>query len=118
MIQGTYDTADGNQRSFFTLHLYLNDSKQSRQKDLQASIDNTQEDSNILIGGATTFYSQDLQSRVDVDPKVGRVLLFQQKGLLHSGDEVKEGVKFTMRSDLMYEMDLGDDDDDGDIVFG
>jgi hypothetical protein len=43
--------------------------------------------------------------RLDVDPKAGRVLIFQHRGLLHSGDEVLEGVKYTMRSDLLFEFD-------------
>jgi len=36
---------------------------------------------------------------------------------LHSGDEVKSGVKYTMRSDLMYEYESSDVKG-GDIVFG
>ncbi|KAI4088516.1 MAG: hypothetical protein LQ344_006030 [Seirophora lacunosa] len=73
--------------SFFTLHLYLNE---------------PDEDS-MLEGGATTFHASDWSGRkFDVVPKIGRVLLFQQKGLLHSGADVKRGIKFTMRTDVMY----------------
>jgi len=39
------------------------------------------------------------------------VLIFQHRGLLHSGDEVLEGIKYTMRTDLMFEeasRDLGE----------
>lgn len=39
---------------------------------------------------------------LDVDPKMGRVLIFQHAGLLHSGAEVQEGIKYTMRTDLLY----------------
>jgi hypothetical protein len=49
-----------------------------------------------------------MKRRLDVDPKVGRMLLFQHKGLLHSGDYVTAGVKYTMRTDLMYELKLPD----------
>lgn len=66
----------------------------------------------MLRGGATTFHSRNLQHRLDVHPKAGRVLIFQQRGLLHSGDDVVKGVKFTMRSDVMYEYD-----DEGDDLF-
>ena len=45
----------------------------------------------------------DMTRRLDVDPKMGRVLIFQHAHLLHSGDEVHKGIKYTMRSDLMYE---------------
>ena len=80
------------QESLFTLHLYLNDS--------QAAVGDSAE----LIGGATPFLSDDTKRRVDVDPKTGRVLIFQQRKLLHSGDDVKEGVKYTMRTDIMFEL--------------
>ena len=40
---------------------------------------------------------------MDVTPKVGRVLLFQQRMLWHSGEEVTKGLKYTLRTDLLYE---------------
>jgi hypothetical protein len=92
---GTYITPSGDQRSFYTLHLYLNDSVAS---------------GGDLKGGATTFHSRDRTRRLDVDPKMGRVLIFQHAHLVHSGDEVQEGIKYTMRSDLMYERIMDEDD--------
>jgi hypothetical protein len=73
----------------------------------------------LLFGGATTFHSNlDPEKRMDIDPKAGRVLIFQQRRLLHSGDDVVAGIKHTMRSDLMYELEGGrDGDGDGDVVF-
>ena len=44
----------------------------------------------------------EVEKRLDVVPKMGRVLLFQQRDLLHSGDDVMAGTKLTMRTDLMY----------------
>jgi hypothetical protein len=41
---------------------------------------------------------------MDVDPKAGRVLIFQHRNLYHSGDDVLAGVKYTMRTDIMYEL--------------
>ncbi|KII91647.1 hypothetical protein PLICRDRAFT_173464 [Plicaturopsis crispa FD-325 SS-3] len=87
---GAYQDPVTHERSFYTLHLYLNDSAQTCATDKS------------LVGGATTFYSDDMSRRLDVDPKAGRVLIFQHKGLLHSGDEVLSGIKYTMRTDLMY----------------
>ncbi|KAF2681087.1 oxidoreductase domain-containing protein [Lentithecium fluviatile CBS 122367] len=82
---GAYETPDGKERSYFTLHLYLNDAEGQ------------------LKGGATTFHSMfDQRRRIDVVPKSGRVLLFQHRDLLHSGDDVVNGVKYTMRTDIMY----------------
>ncbi|KAB5554596.1 oxidoreductase domain-containing protein [Coniochaeta sp. 2T2.1] len=79
-------------KTLFTLHLYLNDSKQ------------TVGDEAELEGGATSFYSGDEKRKMDVDPKAGRVLIFQHRNLYHSGDEVVSGIKYTMRTDIMYEM--------------
>jgi hypothetical protein len=75
--------------SFYTLHLYLNDSKSTEN----------------LEGGSTVFHSWDKGRQVEVAPKAGRVLVFQHEGLLHSGGDVTKGVKLTMRTDLMYRRD-------------
>lgn len=62
-----------------------------------------------LTGGATTFHSMAGWNKSDRDfdvlPKTGRILLFQHRGLLHSGDDVLQGVKYTMRTDLMYALE-------------
>ncbi|KAH7086087.1 hypothetical protein BKA63DRAFT_401174 [Paraphoma chrysanthemicola] len=86
---GTYETPDRTERSHFTLHLYLNDPEGKN-------------DQEPLKGGATTFYSWSMKQRIDVVPKCGRVLLFQHRGILHSGDDVVSGTKLTMRTDIMY----------------
>ncbi|KIJ96845.1 hypothetical protein K443DRAFT_681993 [Laccaria amethystina LaAM-08-1] len=81
---GLNDLLDGKQKSFVTLHLYLNESES-------------------LTGGATRFWTPDKKEHLDVEPKLGRVLVFQQRMLVHSGEEVTGGVKYTMRSDFMFE---------------
>ena len=43
-----------------------------------------------------------MRDRFDVEPKVGRVLIFQHRDLLHSGDDVTSGIKMTVRTDMMY----------------
>lgn len=68
--------------TYYTVHLYLNDEG--------------------LVGGATSFLSRDKSRRVDVNPKAGSVLIFQHPSLLHEGAEVLEGVKYTMRTEIMY----------------
>ncbi|KAF8651910.1 hypothetical protein AX16_004555 [Volvariella volvacea WC 439] len=70
------------QKSFVTIHLYLNEDGE---------------------GGATRFWTPDKKHHLDVFPKLGRVLIFQQRMLVHSGEEVTKGLKYTMRSDLMFE---------------
>ena len=89
---GTYETPDRTERSYFTLHLYLNDAEGKEGQD-------------PLVGGATTFYSWSMKNRIDVVPKSGRVLIFQHRELLHSGDDVVSGMKLTMRTDVMYALE-------------
>lgn len=66
-----------------------------------------------LVGGATSFVSNHGSRKVDVDPKAGRALIFQHRGLYHAGDDVVEGTKYTMRTEIMYELikqeEAGDD---------
>jgi hypothetical protein len=108
---GMYETPNGEERSYYTMHLYLNDSAQV----LGENTDGKSFTDNPLHGGATTFHDTRYQRRLDADPKIGRVLIFQQRMLLHSGDEVVRGVKYTIRSDLMYCLDQEDHDDGEEI---
>ncbi|CAN9474095.1 unnamed protein product [Alternaria alternata] len=89
---GTYETPDRTERSYFTLHLYLNDAVLSTGE-------------RQLEGGATTFFNGRMNQRIDVEPKAGRVLLFQHRYLIHSGDDVVKGTKYTLRTDIMYAME-------------
>lgn len=83
---GAYYTPDGSEKSLYTLHLYLNE----------------KDEENNLVGGATTFHSYNMEKEFNVYPKIGRVLLFQHENLLHSGQAVDQGIKMTLRTDLMY----------------
>ena len=71
------------ERSFIIYHLYLNSD-------------------DGLIGGATRIYSQNLKDGIDIEAKQGRVLLFQHRDILHSGEDVYNGEKYTVRSDILY----------------
>ncbi|KAI0799034.1 hypothetical protein GGR55DRAFT_523804 [Xylaria sp. FL0064] len=95
------------ERSFLTCQIYLNDAPQGP--------------SGESSGGETRFWAsqvgkrqRDLEIRhgiedkkeapfLDIKPKVGRALVFQQRMLWHSGQEVKHGEKLTVRLDLMFE---------------
>ncbi|KAK2598170.1 hypothetical protein QQS21_005721 [Conoideocrella luteorostrata] len=77
-------------RTHYTVHLYLNDS---------AKESPTGEGH---LGGATSFLSRNEKRRHDVNPKAGSVLIFQHKRLYHEGAEVTSGVKYTMRTDILY----------------
>ncbi|KAI0406034.1 oxidoreductase domain-containing protein [Xylaria palmicola] len=86
-------TPDGHMvQTYMTVHLYLNDSQQTAGPGVD------------LTGGATSFLSRDGSRKIDVDPKAGRVLIFQHAQLKHCGDDVKAGIKYTVRTDIMYKM--------------
>ena len=66
-------------------------------------------------GGTTRIFSQEdawhdgdvlYGPCVDVPPRQGRVLIFEQENVLHSGEPVAEGVKVSMRTDFMYEVNF------------
>lgn len=80
---GCYITADGNQRSFLTLQLYLN---------------------TVLEGGETVLYSdEDVENaHLKVPCKPGQVFLFDHDWF-HEGAPVVRGVKYCVRTDVMYE---------------
>ncbi|KAJ4000203.1 hypothetical protein F5050DRAFT_1563437 [Lentinula boryana] len=82
-LDGRLDLPDG-RKSRVTIQIYLNGS-----------------DTATLKGGATRFYFQ--PKFLDVVPKTGSALIFQQRGLYHSGETVQEGLKYTMRTDFMFE---------------
>jgi hypothetical protein len=87
---GNYELPSGKERSFYTLHLYLNDSiagltqfnNAENQDGKEHLHDSKPIPEDILVGGATTFYSPDLKYSLDIHPRAGWVLMFQQRGLL------------------------------------
>lgn len=106
---GVYHTPDKKELSYYTLQLYLNGSA----KDLQ--------------GGATRIWrmgnlkkkdirkaqpGMQLRDFVDVEPRMGRALIFEQTGMWHSGEEVAEGTKYTIRTDLLYKAVPGSEQED------
>ena len=62
-----------------------------------------QDDSLDLIGGATRFYSWRDDTSFDFAPKSGSCIVFQHRNLIHSGEDVIQGTKYTMRTDVLYE---------------
>ncbi|KAF8445347.1 hypothetical protein BGX38DRAFT_1330990 [Terfezia claveryi] len=58
-----------------------------------------------LAGGATSFWGRtgkDHSTRIDVEARQGRVLIFQQRDLIHTGEKVRDGEKITVRSEFMF----------------
>lgn len=78
-FDGCYIRENG-ERTYITVQLYLNEGAK---------------------GGETRMFGDDLSVFYDVVPQTGMVLVFQHD-ILHSGNEVAEGVKYCMRSDVLY----------------
>jgi len=75
-------TRSNTERSVITMQIYLNEE---------------------MEGGATTFYSDVFpDGKYQCIPKPGRVVFFRQQGWMHGGDKLISGVKYTIRSELMY----------------
>jgi hypothetical protein len=106
---GSYETPNRKERSYFTLHLYLNNATVVSPEEM--STENLNDAKDLLVGGATTFHAYNMIDKLDVLPKAGRILLFQHRDLLHSGDDVLQGTKYTMRTDLMYSLESSQSED-------
>ncbi|KAI0976943.1 hypothetical protein F4678DRAFT_129603 [Xylaria arbuscula] len=96
------------ERRFLTCQIYLNDAPE--------------DPSGEPCGGETRFWASQVGKRqkdlstkhdledekkeapfLDIKPKAGKAVIFQQRMLWHSGQKVKHGEKCTVRLDLMFE---------------
>jgi hypothetical protein len=85
-----FEIGDTEYMSHYTVQLYLNDSAA------------TSSTGGGVVGGATAFLSRKQDRRVDVNPKAGSVIIFQHANLRHEGSVVVKGVKYSMRTDILY----------------
>lgn len=88
---GHYVGKDGAEKSFLTVQLYLNGGGQGDEE---------------IEGGATRFgidFENPKEDKLDIDPRKGSVLIFQQRDMYHEGVEVRKGTKYTLRADAIYE---------------
>ncbi|PYI04032.1 hypothetical protein BO78DRAFT_348316 [Aspergillus sclerotiicarbonarius CBS 121057] len=110
---GNYVTPDGSERSYYTVQVYLNGSGDQDVRELEREMKRMGKDGegmvNLdvrggLLGGATSFLPryEEKERHLRVFPKMGSVLVFQQRDLLHGGDPVLRGTKYTLRTDVMY----------------
>jgi hypothetical protein len=126
---GNYVTPDGSEVSFLTVRIYLNgdggvqqitdDDGEATTASMPSNTTNASKqpgqdppsattcldlENEPLIGGPTRFFSTYIPHKyMDINPPTGACLLFQHRGLVHSGEEVVSGAKYTVRSDVMYE---------------
>ncbi|KAH8648565.1 hypothetical protein BX600DRAFT_502952 [Xylariales sp. PMI_506] len=102
---------EGAQRSYFTMHAYLSGGPGgpvgSGGVGGRPEEEGEDEEEAGLEGGATRFlldpYGDPDGEFVDINPRLGSVLIFQQRDMFHEGCEVTKGVKYTLRTDIMYE---------------
>lgn len=78
-FDGEYRRKNG-ERSYITILFYLNDG---------------------FEGGNTTFLDMNGKQKYEVQLSAGMVLLFQHD-ILHEGSILRDGVKYCLRSDVMY----------------
>lgn len=86
-FDGAYVRDDMSEGSFITIQLYLNEG---------------------FKGGNTTFLDGKIEKGwtgkdVGVVPKTGRVLVFQHQ-ILHEGSLLESGIKYSVRTDVMYKL--------------
>lgn len=62
-----------------------------------------QDDGLDLIGGAPRFYLWRDDTYFDFSPKIGACIVFQHRNLIHSGEDVIQRTKYTVRTDALYE---------------
>lgn len=87
---GEYERDDLSERSFVTVQIYLNG-----------------EDG--LVGGETTFLRDrgPWEEKMNaVGPRTGRVVIFEHE-ILHEGSKIFSGVKYVIRTDVMYARECG-----------
>ncbi|KAL7626441.1 hypothetical protein AAE478_003213 [Parahypoxylon ruwenzoriense] len=87
---GQFEDENG-EKSYLTVHLYLNGGGGDGHDDVE--------------GGATRFavdFKDPKAGRLDINPKVGSLVIFQQRDMYHEGAKVTKGIKYTMRTDAMY----------------
>jgi hypothetical protein len=72
------------ERSWLTVMLYLNDDEE-------------------FAGGATRFYDGDTVQEA-VPPREGQAIVFDHRSW-HDGEAVRSGVKYVMRTDVMYRLE-------------
>ena len=95
---GSYVTPDGSEITFLTVHVYLNtqSTEPVDSKDVRPDYEKP------LIGGATRFSTFGSDNVYDVNPTTGSCLVFQHRNLMHSGEEVDQGTKYTVRTDVLF----------------
>mmetsp|Transcript_28982 Transcript_28982/g.67134 ORF Transcript_28982/g.67134 Transcript_28982/m.67134 type:complete len:221 (+) Transcript_28982:52-714(+) len=62
-------------------------------------------------GGATRFlHPREVEGGVDCNPEEGQVLVFEQDRVLHEGARLESGIKYTIRTEVMYAPKERDDE--------
>ncbi|KAJ7274912.1 hypothetical protein C8J57DRAFT_1224473 [Mycena rebaudengoi] len=92
-IEEIQQPTENGQRTFYTLQFYLPSNSSGSPESFVSAKGGT---TRFLAPFAGTAYA-------DIEATPGRVLVFQHAELLHTGEEVTDRVKCTVRSDILYE---------------
>jgi len=82
------------------------DKAKNKSRELFTASTRPSDQAETLLGGTTSFLAG--KKAVRIFPTAGSVLIFQQRDMFHGGDDVFRGVKYTMRTDIMYRKETND----------
>ncbi|KAF8880309.1 hypothetical protein BD779DRAFT_1549543 [Infundibulicybe gibba] len=99
---GQFDLPDG-RKSRVTLQVYLND------EGLSGGATRIVGRNRSIVGRTGIVYGPNEEVWVDIEPKIGRVLIFQQGRVWYSGEEVTAGMKYTMKTDFLFKQEIDDE---------
>ncbi|KFK26798.1 hypothetical protein AALP_AA8G294900 [Arabis alpina] len=99
-IDESVDLEDG-KRTYYTLLIYLSG---SNTKSNSKSKKNDSSSAEHLVGGETVFYGSRNSIVAEVAPMEGMALfhIHGEKCMLHEGRNVSKGVKYVLRSDVVF----------------
>ncbi|PWA96215.1 2-oxoglutarate (2OG) and Fe(II)-dependent oxygenase superfamily protein [Artemisia annua] len=98
-IDESVDIGEG-KRTHYTLLIYLNGGESKAKSDVNGSHDSSEP----LVGGETVFYGSRNSLVAEVSPAQGMALfhLHGAKCMLHESRNVAKGVKYILRSDVVF----------------
>ncbi|KAJ5225190.1 Prolyl 4-hydroxylase alpha subunit [Penicillium chermesinum] len=115
---GCYVTPDGKERSLFTIHLYLNGEGEQDMEELTDAMRRLEKENGLatdekgevgLMKTGEEVSPQQLDSSKELEKLLGGATSFTDNYQGRApGDDVFRGVKYTVRSDVMYTLAPGD----------
>jgi 2OG-Fe(II) oxygenase superfamily len=99
---GIFVRDDNTQCSYVTIHLYLNDVEPGAGGETTFTTEQMSYGRHLHKKGREEKQEEEVK-RVSVRPVIGRVLIFEHH-LPHEGSTLLNGEKYTVRTDVMYDL--------------